>query len=82
MSNAADEIENLWSFKELAAFLGYSPASVQSMVSQHPERLPPRVAGLGRPRWVPSIVRAWVIEQSTHARQTTRGRPRKTPSVV
>ncbi|WP_080402176.1 hypothetical protein [Burkholderia ubonensis] len=73
--------ENLWSYKELAAFLGYSPASVQSMVSQRAEQLPPRVAGLGRPRWVPSIVRAWVIEQSTRFPKAKAGRPRRTPIV-
>jgi predicted DNA-binding transcriptional regulator AlpA len=77
-----EAMEELWTHKELAKFLGYSPASVQTMVTKKPASLPPRVAGLGRPRWVPSVVRDWVVAQSTQPAPTQRGRPRRTPTVV
>jgi hypothetical protein len=76
------EDETLWTSKELAVFLGYSPTSVARMVTKSPNRLPPRVAGLGRPRWAPSVVRQWVIDQSTPAVLGVKlGRPRRTPNA-
>jgi hypothetical protein len=75
-------MEELWTHVELAKFLGYSPTSVQSMVTKKPGSLPPRVAGLGRPRWVPSVVMDWVVAQSAPAATAKRGRPRRTPTVV
>ncbi len=44
------EDNNLWTPRELAKFLGYSESTIRRMVSQCPEKLPPRVASLGRPR--------------------------------
>ena len=37
----------LWNAEDLAAYLGYSEAAIRSMLSRNPERLPPRVQGLG-----------------------------------
>lgn len=75
-------MEELWTNVELAKYLGYSPASIQTMVTKKPGSLPPRVAGLGRPRWVPSVVRDWVVAQSVSESTEKRGRPRRTPTVV
>lgn len=75
-------MEDLWTGADLAKFLGYSVTSIASMATKFPHRLPPRVAGLGRPRWVPSIVREWAIEQSASTVPIApRGRPRKTPQI-
>lgn len=52
--------ERLWTIRELADFLGYSDKTVARMVSQAPEKLPPRVLALTRPRWEPNTVREWV----------------------
>ncbi|PTB29693.1 hypothetical protein C9I56_06980 [Paraburkholderia caribensis] len=76
-----EDDETLWTFRELANYLGYAPTTIQSMVTQKADRLPPRVECLGRPRWVPSVVRAWVVEQSTRPKPATRGRPRTTPTI-
>lgn len=56
--------DRLWTARELAAFLGYSESTVTRMVSRAPEKLPPRVAPLGRPRWLPSAALAWVKENT------------------
>lgn len=60
--NTADD--RLWTARELAAFLGYSESTVTRMVSQEPEKLPPRVSTLCRPRWLPSAALAWVKENT------------------
>jgi predicted DNA-binding transcriptional regulator AlpA len=61
--------DRLWTIRELAAFLGYSDKTVARMVSQAPEKLPPRVLALSRPRWEPSVVMEWVKgEKSGRAR--------------
>lgn len=36
--------DRLWTARELANFLGYSESSVARLVSQQPEKLPPRAA--------------------------------------
>jgi predicted DNA-binding transcriptional regulator AlpA len=53
--------DRLWTTREPASFLGYSDKTVARMVSQAPEKLPPRVLSLSRPRWLPSVVREWVL---------------------
>ncbi len=65
----------LWTPRDLARFLGYQESSLISMVSKCPEKLPPRVAALYRPRWDPAAVRLWVTDQSRPARGMG-GRPR------
>ncbi|WP_086645035.1 hypothetical protein [Acetobacter sp. DsW_063] len=67
----------LWTSRELAAFLRYQESTVRRLVSQHPERLPPRVAGLGRPRWDAETVRRWASMPA--ASGARRGRPRVVP---
>jgi predicted DNA-binding transcriptional regulator AlpA len=67
--------ERLWTARELASYLGYSESTITRMVSQSPDKLPPRVAGLERPRWVPAIAQSWVREQS--APRSRLGRPRR-----
>lgn len=66
--------ERLWTARELASYLGYSESTITRMVSQAPEKLPPRVAALARPRWIPSVAHAWAQENTKPARRT--GRPR------
>jgi predicted DNA-binding transcriptional regulator AlpA len=50
----------LWTIRDLANFLGYSDKTVARMVSQAPEKLPPRVLALSRPRWDEATVMEWV----------------------
>ncbi len=66
---------HLWTPRELAQFLGYTESTVCRMVSSAPSRLPPRVATLGRPRWLPEVAREWARIQSETA-PPGRGRPR------
>ena len=66
--------EALWTPDDLARFLGLRPSSIPSMVSRTPERLPPRVATLTAPRWVPDVCRAWAERNSGVKRKG--GRPR------
>lgn len=72
--------DRLWTARELATFLGYSESTITRMVSQEPEKLPPRVATLARPRWLPSAALAWVKENTgpvpTGGRRRA-GRPRQ-----
>lgn len=69
------EDENLWTPRELAKFLGYSETTICRMISQRPEKLPPRVAALARPRWVPAVVREWA-RVSSELPTGRGGRPR------
>lgn len=69
--------DRLWGVRQLAAYLGYSESTVAAMASREPEKLPPRVAPLGRPRWEPNTVRAWAVTQSRPP--SKKGRPRNTP---
>lgn len=69
--------EGLWTPAELAQFLGYKHSTVIRMASGEPERLPPRVRAMTKPRWVPEICRKWVLEQSQPFARPRMGRPRK-----
>jgi predicted DNA-binding transcriptional regulator AlpA len=69
------EDENLWTPRELSKFLGYSESTICRMVSQCPEKLPPRVRTLARPRWLPEVAREWARE-SSFAPLGRVGRPR------
>lgn len=74
------EAEGLWGPAQVAAFLGYAESTVARMVTTHPEKLPPRVQAVTRPRWVPEVCRAWAEAHSkpTEAAAPKRGgRPRK-----
>lgn len=55
---------HLWTPRELALFLGYTESTICRMVSSAPSRLPPRVAALGRPRWLPEVAREWARAKS------------------
>lgn len=65
----------LWTSRELARFLGYSESTICRMVSQQPEKLPPRVTTLARPRWAAEVVHEWVKTNSGSKSQRN-GRPR------
>lgn len=56
--------DRLWTARELAQFLCYSESTVTRMVSQAPHKLPPRVSGLAKPRWVPEVARQWAASNS------------------
>jgi predicted DNA-binding transcriptional regulator AlpA len=73
--NPALPDDRLWTPRELAQFLGYTESTLVGLVSKHPERLPPRVAALHRPRWDPAAVRLWVTDQTVPMRLRG-GRPR------
>lgn len=73
------EDETLWTPDDLARFLGYAPSTVARLVSGQPHRLPPRVAALSKPRWVPQVCREWAM---SHAVQPPKpGRPRRVVSA-
>ena len=72
---AADPaLDTLWTIRELAAYMRYAETTLAKMVSTEPEKLPPRIALLGRPRWDPVTVRQWAAQQSGLKRKP--GRPR------
>jgi hypothetical protein len=79
-----DAPEPLWGPDQLAAFLGYSVKTVIRMASGEPHKLPPRVSGLSKPRWVPELCRQWVVNRSlpTAATGPRRGRPRNVVSLA
>lgn len=56
--------DRLWTPRELARFLGYSETTIARMVTQQPDKLPPRVMGLARPRWLPSAALEWVRQNT------------------
>ena len=65
----------LWNYADLARYLGCREATVRTLSSREPDRLPPRVPGFGLPRWHPATVEAWA--QRPPAPRTKMGRPRK-----
>lgn len=86
------EDDEVWGPAELGRFLGYKKETVRSYSTQHPERLPPRIAGLKRPKWLKSVAVKWAREASivvpvpepetlpANARKPRVGRPRKMPA--
>lgn len=70
------EMERLWTVRELAQYLNYQESSVRTLSSTAPERLPPRVPGLGRPRWNPETVRKWALTPGVVIQKKRPGRPR------
>lgn len=74
----------LWTPADLARFLGYAESTVIRMASAEPDRLPPRVAAMHKPRWLPSVAHQWAAQQSgVTAPQERRkpGRPRRRQEV-
>lgn len=92
-SPADDEV---WGPAELGRFLGYKKETIRSYSTQHPDRLPPRIAGLKRPRWLKSVAVKWARDASivlpverpepglmqapVQVRKPRAGRPRKVPA--
>lgn len=70
------EMERLWTVRELAQYLNYQESSVRTLSSTAPERLPPKVPGLGRPRWNPETVRKWALTPEVIVQKKRPGRPR------
>lgn len=70
------EMERLWTVRELARYLNYQESSVRTLSSTAPERLPPKVPGLGRPRWNPETVRKWALTPEVIVQKKRSGRPR------
>jgi len=77
MANADPLINRLWTIRDLAAYLNYQESTIASMISRCPEKLPPRVASLGKPRWEPDTVRQWAKHDVRSP--SKKGRPRNTP---
>lgn len=76
MAAAPDRPANaLWTPIELAQYMGLRPATIVSLSSRDPERLPPRVASMSALRWVPNVVEAWFVRQSMPTKRKG-GRPR------
>ena len=69
------EEDRLWTPRELSKYLGYSESTICRMVSQCPEKLPPRVTALARPRWLPEVAHEWAKANSDSIVART-GRPR------
>jgi hypothetical protein len=85
----APAIEPLWGPAELAAYLGYTVGTVKWYVNALPERLPPRVPGLSKARWVPEKVVEWAMrdappreagDPAPAPKKPKIGRPRKVPA--
>ena len=72
---AAANNDDLWDAARLGQFLGLSASTVVTLSSRSPERLPPRVAAMHSPRWMPEIVRSWAMKSSGVGRRKG-GRPR------
>jgi hypothetical protein len=66
----SDMDEDLWDAQRLARYLGLATATVVCKASQKPHELPPRAPG-HKQRWVPEVVRAWVMPAKARG-----GRPR------
>jgi len=71
----SETIERLGTPVDVATFLGLSPSTVRAFVSSAPHRLPPRVASMSAPRWVPEVCRDRAMKQSG-AFKHKGGRPR------
>lgn len=74
-----EAVEDLWTPAELAKFLGYAESTITRLTNK-PGALPPRVAGLAKPRWLPSACRQWAQERTGSAApqpRRKRGRPRR-----
>lgn len=69
--------DKLLTARELAIFLAYNESTVKRMVTDEPDKLPPRVRCLGRPRWHPEVVRKWALAQSTGEVNARLGRKRE-----
>ena len=70
------DLDKLWTIRELATYLVYTESTIARMASQQSDRLPPRVSGLGKPRWDPEVVKQWTLKQSTGPIGAAIGRPR------
>jgi len=68
--------EALWDITRLAGFLGYSAASIKTMASRNPDRLPPR-APTKMVRWSPAVVRAWVARGQQQPSPTEQPDPQR-----
>lgn len=76
------EIRPLWTVIELGDHLGYSPKTIATMLSRSPDKLPPRVSALSKPRWDPEAVVLWVAQHSRPSLVRRGGRPRNPPIQV
>ncbi|MGH8789753.1 MAG: hypothetical protein ACREYA_32365 [Cupriavidus necator] len=56
--------DEVWDVKKLATFLGYKEETVRAYSTSKPDRLPPRIAGVRRPRWLKAAVLEWAAERS------------------
>ncbi|WP_133295651.1 hypothetical protein [Burkholderia reimsis] len=54
----------MWTPAQLGKFLGYKAETIRSYSTAHPDRLPPRIKGLKRPRWLRSVAMAWARDGS------------------
>ena len=73
--NRVMDDDKLWTARDLAFFLVYTESAVKRMVTDMPNKLPPRVDGLGKPRWHPDVVKQWAVDQNGEI-NTRVGRPR------
>lgn len=72
------DMEGLWGPSQLARYLGYAESTVVRMATREPQKLPPRVSAILKPRWVPEVCRKWAEVHSRPAETKARiGRPRK-----
>jgi hypothetical protein len=68
------DTERLWTADDLAAYMRLSRATIFTLRSRNPARLPPPVNDEGRPRWHPQTARDWFAKKG----RPKVGRPRAT----
>jgi hypothetical protein len=66
-------VERLWTIDDLAAYMSLSRATICTLRSRNPSRLPPPVNDEGRPRWHPQTAQEWFAKKT----RPKAGRPRQ-----
>lgn len=80
--NVEIEVQGILDCADLARLLRMSEGTVRQHSSRHPERLPPRIPHLVKPRWLLSTVRAWMgMEYEKSPRNSVAPASRVKPSV-
>jgi hypothetical protein len=78
----SEENDAVWGPAELGQFLGYETETVRTYSTQHADRLPPRIKGVKRPRWLRSVVIEWAKSNSVPVQGIVHGNVRPAPEEL